>query len=115
MSKNRKGFTLVEVMLVVAIVSLLAAIAIPSLLKARETTQINKCMANIRLIRQAIDQWATENNKASNDRPLSNASECLPYLRGGKLPICAEGEVYTLSGTVTNLIVNCGLHGDFMP
>jgi len=115
MHMNRKGFTLVEIMLVVSIISLLAAIAVPNLIKARETTQFNKCKSNARLIRDAIDQWATENNKASNDRPAANGSDCLPYIKGGKLPVCAADEAYTLSGTITNLIINCSVHGDLAP
>lgn len=115
MSTKRKGFTLVEIMLVVAIISLLAAIAVPNLIKARDKTQINKCMSNARLIREAIDQWATDRNKASNDSPASNGSDCLPYIKGGRMPICAADEVYTLSGTITNLIINCGVHGDLTP
>jgi prepilin-type N-terminal cleavage/methylation domain-containing protein len=112
---NRKGFTLVEIMLVVSTVSLLAAIAVPNLIKARETTQFNKCKSNARLIREAIDQWATDKNKASNDSPASSGSDCLPYIKGGKMPVCAADEVYTLSGTITNLTINCSVHGDIVP
>jgi type IV pilus assembly protein PilA len=112
---NLKGFTLIEIMLVVSIVSMLAAIAVPNLIKARERTQLAKCAHNARIIREAFEQWATENNKAPGDRPLANASECLPYIKGGKLPVCAEGETYTLSGAVSNLIINCGVHGDLAP
>lgn len=115
MRTNRKGFTLIEIMLVVSIISILAAFAIPNLIKARERVQITKCKGNARLIRDAIDQFATEKNKALNDSPLSNASECLPYIKGGKLPVCAGNEVYTLSGTFSSVVVNCSQHGDVAP
>jgi prepilin-type N-terminal cleavage/methylation domain-containing protein len=66
MKKNRKaGFTLVEIMIVVAIIGLLAVIAIPSFVRARQATQTNTCLNNLRQIDGAKDQWAIENNKAT--------------------------------------------------
>jgi prepilin-type N-terminal cleavage/methylation domain-containing protein len=65
---NRKsGFTLVEIMIVVAIIGLLAAIAIPNFIKARESSQKNACINNLRQIEGAISTWALENNKKSAD------------------------------------------------
>lgn len=56
----KKGFTLVEIMIVVAIIGLLAAIAIPSFMKARTTSQKNACINNLRQIESAKDQYAIE-------------------------------------------------------
>ncbi|WCJ61048.1 prepilin-type N-terminal cleavage/methylation domain-containing protein [Fontisphaera persica] len=69
-NRNRKsGFTLVEIMIVVAIIGLLAAIAIPNFVKARTTAQKNACVNNLRQIDGAKEQWALENGKKGTDTP----------------------------------------------
>lgn len=62
---KHSGFTLVEIMIVVAIIALLAAIAVPGFLRARKRSQASKILNDLRLISGAIDQYAIENNKAS--------------------------------------------------
>lgn len=64
-TSRKAGFTLVEIMIVVAIIGLLAAIAIPNFVKARTTSQINACINNLRQIDSAIQQWALESGAAS--------------------------------------------------
>ena len=66
---NRKGFTLVEIMIVVAIIGLLAAIAIPNFVKARESAQMNACIANLKQIQGAVQVWAIDQGKGTADKP----------------------------------------------
>ena len=64
---HRAAFTLVEIMIVVAIIGMLAAIAIPNFVKARNTAQANACNNNMRQIDSAIQQWALEKGKKDSD------------------------------------------------
>ena len=67
---NRKhaGFTLVEIMIVVAIIALLAAIAVPGFLRARKRSQASKILNDLRMIDAAVDQYAIETNRKSSDQ-----------------------------------------------
>ena len=64
-NKRRGGFTLVEIMIVVAIIALLAAIAVPGFLRARKRAQASRVLNDLRLIDSAVDQYAIETNKTS--------------------------------------------------
>ena len=66
-SHRLQGFTLVEIMIVVAIIALLASIAVPGFLRARKRSQASRIINDLRLIDSAIDQYAIENNKKTGD------------------------------------------------
>ena len=66
LNTRRGGFTLVEIMIVVAIIALLAAIAVPNFLRARKRSQATRVLEDLRMIDSAIDQYAIETNKTSN-------------------------------------------------
>jgi len=98
---NRKhGFTLVEIMIVVAIIGLLAAIAIPNFVKARTTAQQNACINNLRQIDGAKDQWAIENKKSTGDTVAD--TEVNQYLKGTNTPVCPAGGGYTYNAVGTS-------------
>ena len=65
--KSRAGFTLVEIMIVVAIIALLAAIAVPGFLRARKRSQASKVLNDLRMIDSAVDQYAIETGKKTGD------------------------------------------------
>ena len=99
-TSSKSGFTLVEIMIVVAIIGLLAAIAIPNFVKARGTAQKNACINNLRQIDGAKEQWALENKKsagtASDDTAVSE------YIKGKTKPVCPAGGTITYEAVDTN-------------
>jgi prepilin-type N-terminal cleavage/methylation domain-containing protein len=70
LTNKRAGFTLVEIMIVVAIIALLAAIAVPGFLRARKRSQASKIINDLRLVDAAVDQYAIERGKKTDDPVL---------------------------------------------
>jgi prepilin-type N-terminal cleavage/methylation domain-containing protein len=99
---KKAGFTLVEIMIVVAIIGLLAAIAIPNFVRARTTAQQNACINNLRQVDGAKQQWALENKAASTATPA--LTDIQPYLgRGtaGTQPTCPADATKTFASSYT--------------
>lgn len=98
-NKTHQGFTLVELMIVVAIIGVISAMALPSLVKARVTSQKNACISNLQQIEGAKESWAFENRKAEGDASVD--TEVNTFLRGGRTPVCPGGGSYTYNAVGT--------------
>ncbi|MBV9619285.1 MAG: prepilin-type N-terminal cleavage/methylation domain-containing protein [Verrucomicrobia bacterium] len=81
-TKRRSGFTLVEIMIVVAIIALLAAIAVPGFLRARKRSQATRILNDLRLIDTACDQYAIEANRKTGD--AVGVADWTTYLKNEK-------------------------------
>ena len=97
---SKQGFTLVEIMIVVAIIGLLMAVAIPNFIRARNTSQKNVCINNLREVDSAKHQWALENRKSDTDEPTPD--DLKVYINKNAFPNCPTAGSYTVNAMNTD-------------
>jgi prepilin-type N-terminal cleavage/methylation domain-containing protein len=89
---NRRGFTLVEIMIVVAIIALLASIAVPNFLRARKRSQASRILEDLRVLDGATDQYAIENNKTTGTNPTF--TDLKVYLKTGSVLYSTGADIF---------------------
>ena len=106
--KFNKGFTLIEIMIVVAIIGLLAAIAVPNFVKARTQSQTNACINNLRQIDSGKEQLALESKLGPGVAVV--VASVNAYIKGSTTPTCPASGSYTYNNLGTNPTCNISAH-----
>ena len=102
---GRKGFTLVEIMIVVLIIGILLAIAVPNFIKARESSRTKSCVANLKQIEAAKEQWAMDTRAGTTASPgTGDLYGATAYVKN--TPVCPSGGSYTINNMATRPTCN---------
>lgn len=110
-NNSRRGFTLIELMIVIAIIGVLAAIAIPNFNRARKNAKSKACMANMRTIESAVEMYNMETVGGVMSGTLS-LEKLTAYFSGNKVPECPEVDgLYSFTEGEKSTTVSCKTHG----
>lgn len=105
--RRKGGFTLIEIMIVVLIIGILLAIAIPNFMRAREASRAKSCCANLRQVETAKEQWAMDTKAAQGDPVV--AANIDPYIKGTSTALaCPSGGTYDYTALGTNAACDAG-------
>ena len=110
--RTAKGFTLVEIMIVVLIIGILMAIAVPNFIQARQTSRKNSCIANLKQIDSAKEQYAME-NKLDTGATVTWGNLVTTYIKSQ--PSCPGGGAYTIDVVGTNPSCSLSASGHVLP
>jgi len=113
--KKNQGLTLVELMIVVALISILTAAAVPTVGTMRKKARDTTCIANLRQIDSAIEQWSLFTNGVFEGADLTSNEDGIYSFLYGERPVCASGGTYTLGTLGVHPQVRCNVQDHALP
>lgn len=112
--ESEKGFTVVELMVVAAVIGILAAMAVPTYINMGTESRRNACITNLRQIDTAVERWSLDTTVAEGASLAPYTDEIYGYLQGSG-PSCPSGGTYTLGGRGGHPQVRCNVEGHALP